>query len=304
MEEDLKDVRQTALTKSKLILTYVDITNSAKELERSHLCGPTAGLVQSDALAAVALLGADLSQKEESVALRFRVSGPVAGLLVESTFEGGLRGYTHNKVLNELDSRDEISDEDALGELAQMSVVRSIPGKTLSSAMIDVYPASICKGMCDYLNKSLQRRADVVIAVKSTVEGVIYAKAFMVECMPDGDPKAFKKIVLKIKKGVVQKALVTVQNLEDLCGVLDADESKLNEPQPLRFQCRCSPERVEAMVNCLPDEDVKEMLKSSEETQIICHMCGNGYRVGKSMLWGVLEKRGHDIEFEEDAIYD
>ena len=304
MEEDLKDVRQTALTKSKLILTYVDITNSAKELERSHLCGPTAGLVQSDALAAVALLGAEFSQKEESVTLRFRVSGPIAGLLVESTFEGGLRGYTHNKVLNELDSRATISDEDALGELAQMSVVRSIPGKTLSSAMIDVYPASISKGMHEYLNKSLQRCADVVIAVKSTVEGVRLAKAFMVECMPDGDSKSFKKIALKIKDGSVRNALVSAQSLEELCTLLNIVECKLNDPQPLQFQCRCSAERVETMINCLPDEDVKDMLKSSEETQIICHMCGNGYRVGKSMLWSVLEKRGHDIEFEEDAIYD
>ncbi|MDA3927248.1 MAG: Hsp33 family molecular chaperone HslO [Kiritimatiellae bacterium] len=304
MKQTITDNRQTALTKLKLLLTYVDITNSAKELERSHLSGPTAGLVQSDALAAVALLGAEFSQKDEAISLRFRVSGPVAGLLVETTFEGGLRGYTHNKILNDLDARETITDEDALGELAQMTVVRSIPGKTLSNAMIDIHPASIRDGLHEYLNKSLQRKADVNIAVKSTVEGVTYAKAFMIECMPDGDLNAFKKLTAKIKDGSLKKKLVKACNLEDLCSLLKIDDYKLNDVQPLKFKCRCSAERVEAMVNGLPDDDIKDMLKSSEEIQIVCHMCGNGFRVGKSLLWSVLEKRGHDLEFEEDLTND
>jgi len=261
-------------------------------------------LVQSDALAAVALLGAEFSQKDEAVSLRFRVSGPVAGLLVETTFEGGLRGYTHNKILNNLDARETITDEDALGELAQMTVIRSIPGKTLSSAMVDVHPASIRNGLHEYLNKSLQRKVDVEIAVKSTVEGVSYAKAFMIECMPDGDEKAFKKISSKIQDGSLKKNIISASSLEELLTLLKITDYKLNDPQPLRFKCRCSGERVEAMVNGLPDEDIKDMLTSSGETQIVCHMCGNGFSVSKSLLWSVLEKRGHDIEFEEDLTYD
>jgi len=304
MEKNFIDCRQTALTKSKLSLVYVDITQSAKELERSHLCGPTAGLVQSDALAAVALLGAELNRKEEAITLRFRVSGPVAGLLVENTYNGGLRGYTHNKVLNALDARDKISDEDALGELAQMTVVRSIPGKTISSAMIDVHPASISKGMHQYLNKSLQRKAEVVIAVASTVSGVTYAKAFMFERMPDGDSKAFKKLSGGFKDGSTKQALIGAHSLEELCSMLKIGDCKLNIPQSLRFKCRCSAERVESMVGGLPDADLKDMFKSSEITQIICHMCGTGYNVGKELLWSILEKRGHDIEVGEHSDYD
>ncbi len=304
MEQVNSDVRQTALTRTKLALTYVDVTNSSQELERSHLCGPTAGLVQSHALAAVALLGGEFSQKEEAVSLRFRVSGPIAGLLVENTVDGGLRGYTHNKVLNALDAREVITKGDALGELAQMTVIRSIPGKTLSSATIDVHPASIRQGLHEYFNKSLQRRAEVEIAAESTVAGVTFAKACLLELLPDGDANAFKKIARAMHSGALRPALSSAGNLAELCRVLDAGEYKLNQGQPLQFKCRCSIERVESMVNGLPDEDIKDMLKSSQDNQIICHMCGTGYRVGKSMLWSVLERRGHDVEFEEDANYD
>lgn len=303
MEQENFDNRQTALTSKKLALTYVNVTNSAAALERSHLCGPTAGLVQSKALAAVALLGAEFSQKDEAISLRLRVSGPVAGVLVENVFGGGLRGYTHNKVLNELDTREQITDEEALGELAQITVIRSIPGKTISSAMLDVHPASVKKGLHEYLNKSLQRNAEVEIVAESTIAGVASSKAFMAELMPDGDAKAFAELSDRFADGSVLQALKHAENLAELCTLLGVGECKLNEPQPLQFKCRCSTDRVEAMVNGLPDEDIKDMLKGSQENQIICHMCGTGYRIGKSTLWNVLEKRGHDIEFEEDASY-
>ncbi|MDD2598886.1 MAG: Hsp33 family molecular chaperone HslO [Kiritimatiellae bacterium] len=303
MEQENFDNRQTALTSAKLALTYVNVTNSAAALERSHLCGATAGLVQSKALAAVALLGAEVSQKDETVSLRLRVSGPVAGVLVENAFGGSLRGYTHNKVLNTLDVREEIADEDALGELAQMSVIRSIPGKTISSAMLDVQPASVKKGLHEYLNRSLQRTAEVEIAAESTVAGVTYAKAFMAELMPDGNAQAFKKLSDKFADSSVLQALTSAQDLTELCALLKIEGYKLNEPQQLQFKCRCSTDRVEAMVSDLPDEDLEDMLKNAQENQIICHMCGTGYRIGKSTLWNVLEKRGHDIDFEEDASY-
>lgn len=95
------DSRVTAYSPSaKISLVFVEVTDSARELERSHLCGPTAGLIQAEALAAVALLGAELSQPEETVTLRMRVSGPVGGLLVEAGADGSLRGYTQVKVMN------------------------------------------------------------------------------------------------------------------------------------------------------------------------------------------------------------
>jgi hypothetical protein len=49
------------------------------ELERSHLCGPTAGLIQARRWPAGAS-GAELSQPDETVTLRMKVSGPIGGL--------------------------------------------------------------------------------------------------------------------------------------------------------------------------------------------------------------------------------
>ena len=52
-------------SKSKGIsLTYVDVTEAAKKLEQKHLSGPTAGRFLAEALASVAVLSADLGDKD------------------------------------------------------------------------------------------------------------------------------------------------------------------------------------------------------------------------------------------------
>ena len=80
---------------TRIQLVLVDVAEAARALEQCHLNGPTASLVLAEALAGVALLGADLTRPEETVTLRMRVSGPVQGVLVEAAQDGGLRGYTN-----------------------------------------------------------------------------------------------------------------------------------------------------------------------------------------------------------------
>ena len=303
MDNTEKGVRVTALADKNISLVYVDVTGPARELERSHLCGPAAGLVQAEALACVALLGAEMSQPKEAVTLRFRVSGPIAGILVENMCGGGLRGYTHNKVLNDLDTMASVDDIKTLGALGEMGVVRSIPGKTLSSAMVNVSPASLQKGLKEYFLKSLQRNVELVVEAHSTTDGVAYSRAALVECMPDGDKRIFNKFCRRIESGVVADALKEPCSMEKLCALFDAHECRIDTPQDLGFKCRSSFERVEKMVNGLPDADIKDMIHGAQPTQIVCHMCGEAYRVSKELLWSVLEKRGHDLDLGEEFDY-
>jgi molecular chaperone Hsp33 len=296
-------VREKILTDKKIALVFVDVTGPARLLERSHLCGPAAGLVQAEALACVALLGAELNHPKETVALRLRVSGPIAGLLVENMAGGGLRGYTNNKVLHDLDTLERIDDLSILGDLGEMSVVRSIPGKTLSTAMINVTPASLRTGLQEYFTKSLQRSVKILVEASSTVEGVVFARALMLECMPDADKRAFSGVLRRLERGGVAEALRHPVTLKDICAMLHLEAGAPGESEPLEFRCRCSIARVIKMVSGLPDADIKDMVHGSQPSQIVCHMCGTGYHVGKDLLWSILEKRGHDLDLGEELDY-
>lgn len=277
---------------AKIKLAFVEVTDSARELERSHLCGPTAGLIQAEALAGVALLGSELTEAGETVTLRLRVSGPVGGVLVEASADGALRGYTQVKVMNELDACEELDVSIALGDLAEVQIIRSLPGKILSSASTDVSPASVIKGLEQYYRQSLQRQVLVQISALAYGGFLDGARGLLVELLPDGDREAFARVAKYFEDNTVLECLEASASLQTLAETLGLTDCVVQEPKPLKFACRCSEERVLGMLAGIPSEDLEAMVMEDRPAQIFCHMCGKGYQIAVDRLRDILRQRG------------
>ena len=276
---------------ARIKLVYAEVTDSSRELERSHLCGPTAGLIQAEALAGVALLGAELSQPEETVTLRLRVSGPVGGVLVEADADGGLRGYTQVKVMNELDACEELDVSTALGERAEIQIVRSLPGKILSCGSTDVSPASVIKGIEQYYRQSLQRQVLVQISALAYGGFIDGARGVLLECLPDGDREVFNRMNRLVEDGTVIECLEASASLSTVCETLGLSDCVFQDPKPLKFACRCSGPRVEGMLAGMPIGDLEAMILEARPAQVFCHMCGKGYQVSIDRLQEILKSR-------------
>lgn len=286
------DCRKSAFSvASKISVTAVEVTDSARELEQSHLCGPTAALVQAEALAGVALLGAEMVQADETISLRLRVSGPLGGVLVENAADGSLRGYTHTKVMNDLDEAEELDTSVALGDLAEVQVIRSTSGKILSSASIDIHPASVSAAVEAFYRQSLQRQVAIQTHAQSYGEFIEAARGVMVECLPDGDQAVFSRIRALFEDMTVLECLESAASLETVCETLGLTDCYFFDPKPLRFGCRCSTERIQGMLAGLPTADLSEMAAKNEPLQIYCHMCGKGYRIEHAFIQDVLNTR-------------
>jgi molecular chaperone Hsp33 len=276
---------------AKISLVFAEVTDSARELERSHLCGPTAGLIQAESLAGVALLSAELAQPEETVSLRLRVSGPVGGVLVEAGADGSLRGYTQVKVMNELDACEELDLSVALGERAEIQVVRSVPGKILASGSAEVRPASVIKGIEQYCRHSLQRQVLVQISALAYGGFIDGARGLLAECLPDGDGEAFARLTRLFEDSTVLESLEASASPRALCETLGLDDCVFRDPKPLKFACRCSGARVDAMLEGMLSADLEELAREAQPTRIFCHMCGKGYEVSVARLQEILAKR-------------
>ena len=57
---------------------------------------------------------------------------------------------------------------------------------------------------------------------------------------------------------------------------LGAPHAKLRRSTPLRFACRCSPDRAAQMLSALSDEERKSLPPTVD---ITCHMCGRTFTV-------------------------
>lgn len=276
---------------ARLQFVHVDVTDSARALEQSHLCGPTASLALAEALAGVALLIPELTQPQEAVTLRMRLSGPVQGLLVEATAEGELRGYSNVKVMNDLDVREEMESAEAFGDHANVQIIRSLPGKILAHANLETRPASVRLAVEKYYRHSLQRRAAVQIVAVAYGGALEMAHAVVALGMPDTDSAAFARVEALFNDDTVATALEAHDSMAEWAEEMGFSQMIFEPPKPLKFACRCSRDRVAAMLGALSVSELSAMSHAGKPTTVHCHMCGKGFEIGLEELTKLLVER-------------
>lgn len=258
---------------TRLSVVYADCTEAAGELARAHLSGPCASAYLAQSLACVSLLGVETAQADETVTFKFTVPGPLGGLLVECTEKGTLRGYTNKKVIDEFDGLS-FKDKDILGANATAEIIRSLPGKIISSGAVALANPSVAQALEDYFAQSLQRRVKVAAVGAAGDDGVPYfARAVMVECAPDGDEEAFANVDVNACKKYLSSATCSVRTL---LKKLNLPHAEIRNERELKFACRCSPERAQAMLATIPEAE-RATLPSTLD--ITCHMCGRIFTV-------------------------
>ena len=255
----MKDCREEWYDKdAKVAVTIVDVTSAAQELARGHLAGPTSTHFLTEALASVALLGAEMSETDETVILQMKCKGPLGGYNVECTSEGTRRGYAEKKTLDDFDGLGKPDAKKVVGE-AQIQVTRSVPGRILSQG--------ISTSIDGYLAGSLQRKACIrtEVVVSDEVE-VLEARGIMVEVLPDS---ARGELDLSSDSSLSSSS----RKILDSLGFQHAE---LRKTTPLKFACRCSPDRAIAMLAALSEEERKALPPTID---ITCHMCGKTFTV-------------------------
>ena len=250
----MKDVREEWLdAEKKVTVTFVDVTSAAQTLARGHLCGPTSAYFLSKALAAAALLGTEMSEKDEVVSVQMKCNGPLGGFNVECTAAGMLRGYTDRKLLDAFDGMGTPDPKKVVGE-RRIQVTRSVPGRIISQG--------IASSLDGYLAGSLQRKAVIHLeaAVSDEVD-ILEARGIMVEEMPDAPSTGVI--------GATFKSLAVAQR--NILKQLGLERAELRRSAPLSFACRCSPDRAAAIIAALPES---ERASLPPIVDVTCHMCG------------------------------
>lgn len=255
----MKDVRETWYDAANgVAVTIVDVTTAAQDLARGHLCGPTSAYFLAKALASAALLGSEMSEKDEVLSIQMKCKGPLGGFNVECSATGNLRGYTEKKILDDFDGMGAPDERKVIGE-RQIQITRSVPGRILSQG--------IATTLDGYLADSLQRKARIRLeaAVLDEVE-ILEARGLMIEILPDSPVK------MPIDRLPELKSLAT--SSRTIMKNLGFDRAELKKTEPLSFACTCSRERAAAMLDALGEDERKGLPAAID---ITCHMCGRTF---------------------------
>lgn len=264
--------------RAKIRITRVDVTQTAKTLEARHLCGPVAGHILAEALTSISLLSSDCPP-EEAALLQIRADGPVRGVVVEATGAGHLRGYTHEKVFDDLDGRTPVESAPGLGASGTAMFQRSLPGRLLGQTPMTFTPPDFRILLARYFNRSLQVPAGVTFSVVSDSGGLQHARGLVAERMPDGLQAAFVPVLEALQDERIMALLAQNAPLAELARVTGLEDLAIRETRELRFQCRCSREKAVASFGSLSVTEIDDLVREGKSQHVICHMCGADYRV-------------------------
>lgn len=274
-------------------LYLANVTDTAKTLERNHLCGPVAGLIQAELVGGAVLMGTLLSEQGETISLRLKLpEGLLGGATIECAYGCTVRGYTHQKILAELDASDDPDEklfDRALGRSASCAVVRSDRRGGASNAHFDLHlkeALTIADVIEEYFCVSLQRRALVQLSAASKGGYVVCSHALMCDFLPEATDEDYQRIETLFAQGMVQDALDAGTDLAGFAALfgLGGEQPDPEESTPVAFACTCSSERVLAMLRTLPAEDREALAAEGKTKDIFCHMCGKCYSVTPEQL--------------------
>ena len=109
--------------------------------------------------------------------------------------------------------------------------------------------------------------------------------------MPDGSTAAFAKVRAVFDSGAAEQALATATGADDLRQTLGLPDLVVRSRLPLAFGCRCSYEKMLALLGAMPIADLEDMLTDPEGQTITCHFCGTSHVIPPQEIRTILTLR-------------
>jgi molecular chaperone Hsp33 len=234
----------------------------------------------------------DSADAEESVMLRLNAEGPIGGMMVEAMGDGGLRGFTNTKIMNDFDVLETISCDDSWGSSGSIQIQTTMPGRIINQASLNVNPPKIKFVLARYYNHSMQVPTACDICVRSDSGGIISARGMLAQRMEDSDMDAFITVLEKFDGGGVHEALAQSGGVEDFGELLGLPDAEERETRELMFKCRCTKERTLAVLKTFTKEELETIHATGEVQHITCHMCGNTYGAAPDDIQEIIDEKG------------
>lgn len=247
-----------------------------------HGTSPAVGCALGRGLTA-ALLLATLSKANERVTLQFECDGPLRTLNIDAYDDGDVRGYPgviDVPLALPAGRRQRISP---LLRRGVLSVIRDIGVRDRYQGQTSLTYGEVDEDVEHYLRHSEQVPSALGAEVVQGEDGaVLRAAGVLFQVMPGGDEAQVDAVQAALRGGALYDLLRRSDTAIDpaaLCAALAPSLTiEALDRRPVRFQCRCSRGRIDAMLRSLPARELDEMITEGG-TQVTCNYCNETYRI-------------------------
>jgi molecular chaperone Hsp33 len=289
MDEDGDDLLVRAIARGpELRIVAAVTTRLVGEAARRHATSAPATVALGRALTSSLLL-ATMAKGDERVTLQLVGDGPLRGLTADASADGSARGYVREPAaLAPTGPPDQSPRLQALvGRQGVVNVVRDLGLRELYQGQVELTSGEIDEDVEAYLRRSEQvpsaLSCDVLLDPHG---GLARAAGVLVQAMPGGDGEIVGRAVEGLRRGALYDLLragpTTAHAIAERLSPVQPIEFLAD--RPLRFQCRCSAERVRNTLRMLPTADLDEMIAEGHPASVTCNFCNDTTTVGLDEL--------------------
>ncbi|MCB0394577.1 MAG: Hsp33 family molecular chaperone HslO [Bdellovibrionales bacterium] len=242
---------------------------------------PIATVAGGRTLLASGLMASHL--KDGNVGIQFKGNGPLGTVYAETQASGAARAYVANPGVDlpTVNGQWDISTGIGRGIL---EVLRSTPFQTSNQVgKVEIQTGQVGEDVAFYLQQSQQIPAMINLSVEvGTYSEVIGAGGVLIELMPGHGSALIDQLERNVRTSPAISHLIQA----------GAEESDLLAPYlrgipfkpldmefSLRYECRCTRDKVMDSLTFLSPETLDEMIKEKKNAEVRCEFCGKVYEV-------------------------
>jgi molecular chaperone Hsp33 len=257
-------------------------TQLVREIQRRHDLWPTATAAVGRLATGAALLGAGLEARER-ISLQIAGDGPLGSLSAEAwRLDGdaiGVRGYARNPHVDlPVDARGKFDVGGAVGN-GSLQVTKSYDAGPPYVGIVPLHSGEIAEDLATYLARSEQIPSIVALGVLANPSGVVAAGGLLVQALPGAQERVLAELEARaLEMPAITTMIAGGAQAKDLLRAL-VGESTLRSRTAcdVLFACRCTHEKVSAMLRSLGPGELREMAAARQQTEAVCEFCKRPY---------------------------
>lgn len=281
----MNDCFQRAVIQEHSIVLGIAITTGAcRHAQSLQNLAPASATAMGRMLTATALVGL-LQNREGGLSLQMVGNGELGQVFADVNDEGHLRGYVRNPAV-EMPSEFQPTGKHTspIGPLmgtGEVSMIRMGLDNNYVQSTTLFEAGEIDSDIRDCIEQSDQIPTQIYCSVILNRHNVVEAAAgIIVQGMPDTNLEAFHEISNILSGGGFLKLHeLFPADWKEIVHAVAPTARVLNGDRDLKWQCRCSYEKVLGALKMFGPTDMADMIQKNESPEVVCDFCKKIYTI-------------------------
>ncbi len=278
----------------QVMATAVDTTDIVARAEGIHSSSAVVTAALGRLLTAASMMGNMLKGKDNSITLRVAGDGPAGSLIAVSDFNGDVRGYVTNPIVElPLNEKGKLDVGGAVGKNGSLYVIKDLGLREPYNGSVPLVSGEIAEDITAYYALSEQTPTVCALGVLVNPDLTVnVAGGYIIQLLPAAEDATIDKLEDGIRdiQSVTQMLSLGMTPEDILRRALKNFEVEVLYSQDIEYKCNCSRDRVEQALISMGRAELTDMAREMENAEIKCHFCDKIYNFSRSELEKLSQK--------------